>query len=255
MTDGQSTNSETPETDVIHPPTNGSDSPLAEESTPLPLARRSPGPRTHQGKERSKRNALKHGILSKAVLLEGESRTEYKALLSGFCNHFKPVGTVEEGLVETLAVTRWCQRRYLIAVGAEIEAGRGFIEWDETQRQMAEADRISQGSCEVGLIRKIANPEVLQRCLDLLGELTSRIEQDEFDEQSDGDILRILYVGSEQDDLENLLWRRRKSWQRTLFDSYQRLSKLRQEGKASEHEYRKDFLSEIAEEIRRLECY
>jgi hypothetical protein len=47
------------------------------------LARTSTGPRTAMGKERSKRNALKHGIFSKVIVLEGESLAEYGSLLEG----------------------------------------------------------------------------------------------------------------------------------------------------------------------------
>jgi hypothetical protein len=181
MTDGQSKNFENSETDVIHPPTNASDARLAEESTPLPLARRSPGPRTHQGKERSSRNAIKRGIFSKAVLLPDESRAEYGALLSGYYDYYQPVGRPETELVEIMAVTRWQLRRLLTAEAAEVQAGREFIERDEIHRQMVEAGEILQRGCEVGLIRKIDNPEVLQRCLDLLTELADRIRQDDSD--------------------------------------------------------------------------
>jgi hypothetical protein len=51
------------------------------------------GPRTEPGKQRSKQNALKHGIFSQAVVLEWESRAEYDSLLRELQNDIKPVGS------------------------------------------------------------------------------------------------------------------------------------------------------------------
>jgi hypothetical protein len=250
MTDEQNKNLENSESEVIDQPTDGSAPAIAAESAPpLPLARRSPGPRTHKGKERSKRNSTKHGIFSQVVVLPDESRAEFNALLRAYYDDRQPVGRAEEDLVQILAVTRWQQRRMFIAQAAEIQAQREFIEWDEAQRQVLEADKISLASSEVGLIRKIANPEVLQRCLDLLGELTSRIDRDDFGTQGENDILSKLYVGFENDGKTLNLW------QKSFFDSYFRLLKSRKEGTASATEYRNEFLEEITEELKRLERY
>ena len=78
-----------------------------------PSLHKSTGPRTPQGKERSKFNARKHGLFSKAVLLEDESRPEYDALLNGYMEDFHPQGKLETVLVETLAVLMWRKRRLL----------------------------------------------------------------------------------------------------------------------------------------------
>ena len=80
-----------------------------------PAGRRSGGPRTALGKNRSKYNARTHGIFSKVVVLDGESRSEFDAQLAGLREHFRPVGAFRDGLVEILAVTRWRQRRLLVA--------------------------------------------------------------------------------------------------------------------------------------------
>lgn len=97
-----------------------------------PLTRkRSTGPRTKQGKERSKRNSIKHGIFSKALLLESESAAEFDRLLKGLRSSLKPVGKAEEILVEKLAVLFWRYRRFLTAESAEIRRGTEFLEWDQ----------------------------------------------------------------------------------------------------------------------------
>ncbi len=41
------------------------------------------GPRTQLGKLRSSQNAVKHGIFSAAILLQGESREELELLVAG----------------------------------------------------------------------------------------------------------------------------------------------------------------------------
>jgi hypothetical protein len=54
------------------------------------LIRKATGPRTRQGKARSKRNALKHGVFAKDVVLPDESDAEFHALLDGLRNDFQP---------------------------------------------------------------------------------------------------------------------------------------------------------------------
>ena len=80
-------------------------------------ARLSTGPRTEQGKSRSRRNALKHGILSSALLItEGEGAedpAEFDELLGGLHRDLAPVGTLEEMLAEKIAVCWWRQKRAL----------------------------------------------------------------------------------------------------------------------------------------------
>jgi hypothetical protein len=91
-----------------------------------PPTRRSTGPRTPQGKERSKHNALKHGIFSKVAVLKGEPRAEFDSLLSGLWEDRCPVGTLEEVLVEKLAVTLWRIRRVIIADSAPADWSTDF---------------------------------------------------------------------------------------------------------------------------------
>lgn len=72
-----------------------------------------PGPRAAQGKRPAKYNAVKHGILSNAVLEDRESKAEYDGLLKGCIDYFQPVGAPEEILVEKLATLFWRYRRLL----------------------------------------------------------------------------------------------------------------------------------------------
>jgi len=68
---------------------------------------RSTGPRTERGKQRSRHNALKHGIFSEAAVLKSESHAEFQSLLKGLRECLQPQGTLEEVLVEKLATILW----------------------------------------------------------------------------------------------------------------------------------------------------
>ena len=71
----------------------------------------STGPLSPEGKGRVGRNAIRHGLLARTVLLKGESIHRFNRLCESLRADFKPEGPVETGLVETLVVTRWRQMR------------------------------------------------------------------------------------------------------------------------------------------------
>jgi len=139
--------------------------------TPMSARRRATGPRTRQGKERSKKNALKHGFFAKAVLLPGESQADFDALLAGFRDRHQPADAFEDHLVETLVVNRWCRRRVFIAESAEIQLRVKFIEWDTIKRQCEEVYQIEEGHSSGGLFRRIDNPKALNECIFALERL------------------------------------------------------------------------------------
>ena len=71
-------------------------------------AQLSTGPRTEEGKSRSRQNALTHGILASALLItagEGaQDRAEFNEFLTGLRRDIAPVGKLEEMMVEKIAV-------------------------------------------------------------------------------------------------------------------------------------------------------
>jgi hypothetical protein len=145
------------------------DSPIyADEGSGQPSIRKSGGPKTQQGKEKSKHNALKHGIFSQVVLLPWEPRAELDSLLSGLRDHFEPEGTPEELLVDKLAALVWRQRRLIISEGAEIRKGTEFLEHHEKQHQDEEA------------------------AINRLEKIKTCIERDNFNKQNDKVIKTIL---------------------------------------------------------------
>jgi hypothetical protein len=87
-------------------------------------AEKSTGPKTPAGRAVSKMNALKHGILSKEVLVSGrnvrESRRELAALHQRFWDELQPIGPMEEMLVDQIVTAHWRLRRALTAESGEI---------------------------------------------------------------------------------------------------------------------------------------
>lgn len=74
-------------------------------------AKNSTGPRTPAGKARSSRNATRHGMLSQRMLLDGESEEELRTLRQGMRQSLRPVGELEEELVERMVTATWRKRR------------------------------------------------------------------------------------------------------------------------------------------------
>ena len=68
-------------------------------------------------------NALKHGILSKHVVLPHEDKSEFDDILAALLAEHQPSGTTEAYLVEELAGIMWRKRRVLLAEGARINCG------------------------------------------------------------------------------------------------------------------------------------
>ncbi len=94
-------------------------------------AQLSTGPRTEKGKNWSRRNALKHGILASALLVTGggaEDHAEFDGLLNGLYTDLVPVGTLEEMLVETIAICYWREGRALRCEAGQIrENGSDYM--------------------------------------------------------------------------------------------------------------------------------
>jgi len=72
---------------------------------------KSRGPATSEGRAKSSRNSLRHGLSAKSVLLPAESREQFHLLLDAHIQQFHPANPVEMDLVEAMAVARWRLRR------------------------------------------------------------------------------------------------------------------------------------------------
>ena len=225
--------------------------------TPIASAQVLPGtkgPRTPTGKARSSGNATQHGLLSKAVLVKGESAAEYQELLDGYREAFQPDGAFEDFLVEKLATAGWRMRRVLLAESAEIQLRTEFYEWDQRSltNKHSTLSLTAQTIISPALIRHLDHPGVLQRCLQQLETLKQDIESQGFNEEKDRSTLTALYG---ERDLRTL--------QNNLFDVYEacrHTSTMSPEqrhrgGYGSPEQYKQLVIQKIAEEIERLKKF
>ena len=74
-------------------------------------AHHSRGPQTAEGRARSRRNALKHGLTARSLILEGERVAQYEELRTELITTYAPHGLVEEQLVDVMAGLLWRLRR------------------------------------------------------------------------------------------------------------------------------------------------
>ena len=81
-------------------------------------AQKSTGPKTPEGKRAVRLNALRHGLLSKEVLLPGEDRETLGDLGERLWAELQPVGELENLLVDRVVAAVWRLRRI-----GRVEAG------------------------------------------------------------------------------------------------------------------------------------
>jgi len=74
-------------------------------------ALKSTGPRTELGKSFSSVNAVKHGLRSRQVVIDGESQAEFDDFCRDLIDHYAPSGPIEASLVDRIAVCLWRLRR------------------------------------------------------------------------------------------------------------------------------------------------
>jgi hypothetical protein len=74
-------------------------------------AQNSTGPKTQQGKERARRNALRHGLAAEHILLIDEDAADFTEFSAGMRRALGPVGAAETVLVERIVMANWRLRR------------------------------------------------------------------------------------------------------------------------------------------------
>jgi hypothetical protein len=74
-------------------------------------AKSSTGPNTDEGRERSKMNALKHGLTAITVTVSAERAKDYEVFRDAMFEDRAPVGALECVLVERMVACAWRLRR------------------------------------------------------------------------------------------------------------------------------------------------
>ena len=214
------------------------------------------GPRRSQGKERSKHNALKHGIFSNVVLLGFESRSQFDALLRGLRLDLAPEGMLEGILVEKLATILWRHRRLLQTESAAVQSNIQHEEAEKASRSdqrldlESDVERLRAQHDTTSLIHGIDDPHVLECCMDRLLGVRMELQTIGLDHETHSILLARVYGARSKDRINN-----------DLLDFY---LKCRNAERASVEERRKTgflsvedclrkFQDELAKEIQRLE--
>jgi len=144
-------------------------------SQPEVLSKSATGPRTPDGKGRSKMNALKHGIFAAGILRGFERKADHEKLVEELRNYFQPQNVIDELRVEKLAMLFGRYRRLVIAESAEILKERsGEKLWREALEQ---EDRLRSKKSDRGLMEFLDNPFVVDRCLELASGWRERVCQ------------------------------------------------------------------------------
>ncbi len=114
-------------------------------------ALRSTGPTTGRGKRNVSRNAIKHGILAReVVILAGdgeESLKEFLDLAERLWEDYEPVGVVEEQLVQTIVTCWWRKARVIRAENGEIRKRLDAAALNLTQRN---SDKVNLALAQIG---------------------------------------------------------------------------------------------------------
>lgn len=94
-------------------------------------ALRSTGPNSAAGKAMASRNATRHGLLSRQVVLSDEDRGEFAAFARAMRRALAPVGTLERTLSDRAIAASWRLRRLERIETLILESGRKDWRGDE----------------------------------------------------------------------------------------------------------------------------
>ncbi len=112
---------------------------------------KSRGPVTAAGKLKSSRNAIRHGMLSQVLLIEGESSENFMALFNELVDEFQPGTQVEATLVENMAISRWRQTRLLTLESA------GITSQIRKQAQMGQGEHSGPATRAADAVRSLTD--------------------------------------------------------------------------------------------------
>jgi hypothetical protein len=107
-------------------------------------ARRSTGPKTPEGKSRSRFNALKHGMAAKTLVLPGEDPEAFRGRLDAWTENLAPRDEVEQYLVERAVQVSWQLDRADRADVARLTRIIRSVPVEEGHQQAEEAEELGR---------------------------------------------------------------------------------------------------------------
>jgi len=103
------------------------------------------GPTSEAGKLRIAFAQMRHGLLSKHVVIENESRELFDIVLEQHIEYFKPRNDVERGMVEDIACAYWRLRR---AVAIETSLFNSGVRRQEPVDELERLQLAFTGLCD-----------------------------------------------------------------------------------------------------------
>jgi len=94
-------------------------------------AQKSTGPKTPEGKEKVRVNALKTALTGRTVCLPTDDAVLYQELIAKYSRFYRPVGPEEEGLVQSIVDIRWRLDRIPGLIMALLNKGRIELSQDD----------------------------------------------------------------------------------------------------------------------------
>jgi len=220
--------------------------------------RKGTGPRTKLGKQRSSRNAIRHGVYSRNFLLPGESPSEFKRLLAALRKEYQPESLVQELKLRDLAFQELSKQRLRLVEWAVVKMQMEFVEWDQQnsfeQRETPQEAKLFTEILDIGsnqgLIHEIRDVAVLRRIVKLLVGLQTDIAAKGFNLEQDKNILEQIYGPLDPNRLREDLHEFYDCWVSTA---------IQEEGEREDCmpvvDCREKVIRQIAKEVRRLRRY
>jgi hypothetical protein len=151
------------------------------------------GPTTQRGKQKSRQNAIKHGIFAVGILRKRESEAEFLKTVEDMDETFQPVGGLEEILVEKLAMLVWRYRRLLQAEAAEVEHQAESCEDEYMQRKRTYMINAKTAEGLIASASTYTNEVALRAAVASLRELHRQTSEQGLDWERDRKALREVY--------------------------------------------------------------
>src|SRR5260370_10172797 len=115
-------------------------------------AKKSTGPRTEAGKQRSSLNALRHGLTGQTVVLPSDDLAAYQRHCKGFHDQYQPKNPTELQLTQTVADLSWRLNRAtpiettMLALGITEKSNSVDTENDQVHTSLAMAKAFREQS-------------------------------------------------------------------------------------------------------------
>lgn len=141
------------------------------------------GVKTEEGKKVSKMNAIKHGLLSSQVLIEGEDSTEFMLVEKNLQNQLCPKNQIEALLVDRIIAGFWRLKRLL-----KIESNLMILQSCNTLNQSSFYDENGQ---EIKKVSDMLDNSLLERLM----RYENNIDRGIFKALHELQILQAVYLG------------------------------------------------------------